>query len=65
MCTDFTDLNKCCLKDDFPLDRIDQIIDLAAGCNIMAMLDCFLGYHQIWLRKKDEDKSSFITPFDT
>jgi hypothetical protein len=65
MCTDFTDLNKCCLKDDFPLDRIDQIIDLAAGCNIMAMLDCFLGYHQILLRKKDEDKSSFITPFGT
>jgi hypothetical protein len=65
MCTNFTNLNKCCLKDDFPLDRIDQIIDLAAGCNIMAMLDCFLGYHQIWLRKEDEDKSSFITPFGT
>jgi hypothetical protein len=65
MCTNFTNLNKCCLKDDFPLDRIDQIIDLAAGCNIMAMLDCFLGNHQIWLRKEDEDKSSFITPFGT
>jgi hypothetical protein len=41
MCTDFTDLNKCCPKDDFPLARIDQIIDSPAGCDIMAMLDCF------------------------
>jgi hypothetical protein len=23
MCTDFTDLNKCCPKDGFPLARID------------------------------------------
>jgi hypothetical protein len=23
MCTDFTDLNKCYPKDDFPIDRID------------------------------------------
>jgi hypothetical protein len=47
MCTDFTDLNKSCLKDDFPHAKIDKIIDSAAGCDIMAMLDCFSGYHQI------------------
>jgi hypothetical protein len=65
MCIDFTDPNNCCPKDDFPLAKIDQIIDYAAGCNIMALLDCFLGYHQIWLYKEDEEKASFITPFDT
>jgi hypothetical protein len=47
MCTDFTDLNKGCPKDDFPLRRIDQIVDSAIGCDIMALLDCFSGYHQI------------------
>jgi hypothetical protein len=31
----------------------------------MALLDCFSGYHQIWLRKEDEEKTSFITPFGT
>jgi hypothetical protein len=31
----------------------------------MALLDYFLGYHQIWLSKEDEEKTSFITPFDT
>jgi hypothetical protein len=24
-----------------------------------------LGYHQIWLREEDEEKTSFITPFRT
>jgi hypothetical protein len=62
MCTDFTDLNKCGSKDDFPLAMIDQII---ANYNIMALLDCFSGYHQIWLRWEDEEKTSFITPFGT
>jgi hypothetical protein len=65
MCTDFTDLNKCCPKDDFTLTRIDQIVDSVAGCDIMALLDCFLGYHQIWLHGEGEEKTSFITPFDT
>jgi hypothetical protein len=65
MCIDFTDLNKCCSKDDFPHARINQIIDSAAGCDLMALLDCFSGYHQIWLRKEDEEKTSFITPFGT
>jgi hypothetical protein len=65
MCTDFTDLNKCCPKDDFPLTEIYRIVDSAAGYEIMALLDCFLGYHQIWLHKEDEEKTSFITPFGT
>jgi hypothetical protein len=41
MCTDFTDLNKCCSKDDFLLARIDKIVDSATRCEMMALLDCF------------------------
>jgi hypothetical protein len=41
MCTDFTDLNKCCSKDDFLLTRIDKIVDSATRCEMMALLDCF------------------------
>jgi hypothetical protein len=49
MCKDFTDLNKSCPKDDFQLTRIDKVVDSTSGCEIMALLDYFLGYHQIWL----------------
>jgi hypothetical protein len=65
VCTDFTDFNKCCPKDNFPLSRIDKVVDLAADCETMALLDCFSGYHKIWLHKEDEEKTSFITPFRT
>jgi hypothetical protein len=65
MCTDFTNLNKYCPKDDFPLARIDQNVNSAAASEMMALLDCFSRYHQIWLRLEDEKKTSFITPFGT
>jgi hypothetical protein len=65
MCADFTNLNKYCPKDDFPLTRIDKVVDSAVGCAIMALLDCFSGYHQIWLREEDQEKTSFITLFGT
>jgi hypothetical protein len=65
MCIDFTDLNKCYPKDDFPLSRMDKVVDSTAGCETMALLDCFSGYHQIWLRKQDDEKTSFVTPFST
>jgi hypothetical protein len=58
MCTDFTDPKKCCSKDDFPLSRIDKVVDSAVGHEIMVLFDCFSGYHQIWLRKKDEEKQA-------
>ena len=65
MCVDFTDLNKHCLKDPYPLPRIDKLVDIAAGCEMMSLLDYFSGYHQIWLNPEDEEKTSFITPGDT
>jgi hypothetical protein len=65
MCIDFTDLNKACPKDNFPLPRIDTLVDQAAGSEMLSFLDCFSGYHQIWMRKEDEEFTSFITPFGT
>jgi hypothetical protein len=65
MCTNFTDLNKYCSKDDFPLIRTNNIVDSAAWCEVMALLDCFSGYHLIWLRGEDQEKMSFNIPFGT
>ena len=45
VCIDFTDLNKACPKDLFPLPRIDQLVDLALGHARLSFLDAFQGYH--------------------
>jgi hypothetical protein len=63
MCIDFTELNKACPKDPYPLPRIDVIIDQAAGCEMLSLLDCFSGYHQVWMRRENEAKTGFTTPF--
>ena len=63
MCVDFTSLNIACPKDDFPLPRIDQLVDSTAGCELMSFLDAYSGYHQISMAKEDEEKTAFITPF--
>jgi hypothetical protein len=62
MCIDYTDLNKHCSKDPFPLPRIDQVMDSTVGSVLLCMLDCYSGYHQIVLHPDDEDKTTFITP---
>jgi hypothetical protein len=51
MCIDFTDLNKACPKDEFPLPRIDSLVDAVASSKLMSLLDCYSGYHQIWMKK--------------
>jgi hypothetical protein len=63
MSIDFTNLNKACPKDNFPLSRIDKIVDSAAGCEVMSLLDCFSGYHQIYMKEEDKGSTSFTTPF--
>jgi hypothetical protein len=63
VCVDYTSLNKHCPKDPFPLPRIDQIIDSIAGCARLSFLDAYSSYNQIKLKKEDEEKTSFITPY--
>ena len=62
VCVDFTDLNKSCPKDPFPLPQIDQLVDATVGHPWMSFLDAFQGYHQIPLALDDQEKTSFITP---
>jgi hypothetical protein len=63
VCVDYTSLNKHCPKDHFPLPRIDQIIDSTAGCERLSFLDAYSGNKQIKLKKEDEEKTTFITPY--
>ena len=62
VCVDFTNLNKACPKDLFPLPRIDQLVDATARHPQMSFLNAFQGYHQIPLAQEDQEKTSFVTP---
>jgi hypothetical protein len=58
ICIDFTDLIKACPKDEFPLRRIDSHVDAAATSELMSLLDCYSGYHQIWMKKRTSLKQA-------
>ena len=45
MCMDFTDLNKTCPKYNFPLPRIDQLVDSTAGHKLLTFMDAFSRYN--------------------
>ncbi|XP_017426213.1 uncharacterized protein LOC108334788 [Vigna angularis] len=61
MCVDFTDLNKACPKDSYPLPSIDRLVDGASGHVILSFLDAYSGYNQIPMYKPDQNKTAFIT----
>ena len=61
MCVDFTDLNKACPKDSYPLPRIDQLVDSTTGHQLLSFIDAFSGYNQIKMDEADKEKTSFIT----
>ena len=41
MCVDFTDLNKACPKDNYPLPRIDTLVDSTARHQLLSFMDAF------------------------
>jgi len=63
VCTNFKDLNKACLKDDFPLPNIDMIIDSLVCYEMLSFMDGFLGYNQIKIKESDQHKTTFRTPW--
>ena len=58
---DFTDLNKACPKDSYPLMRIDQLVDSTAGHKLLSFMDAFWGYSQIKMNGANQEKTSFVT----
>ena len=61
MCVDFTDLNKACPKDSFPLPRIDQLMDSTVRHKLLMFMDAFSRYNQIKMDEEDQEKIAFIT----
>ena len=65
LCIDFRNLNKASLKDNYPLPKMDHILQRVAGSSRISLLDGFSGYNQILVHKDDQTKTSFTTPWGT
>ncbi|GAU45985.1 hypothetical protein TSUD_401250 [Trifolium subterraneum] len=61
MCVDFTDLNKACPKDLYPLPNIDRLIDGASGYKTLSFMDAYSGYNQIKMHPMDAQHTAFMS----
>ena len=53
VCVDYTDLNRACPKDSFPLPKIDQLVDSTAGNELLTFMGAYSGYNQIKMHPAD------------
>lgn len=65
LCIDFRNLNKVSLKDNYPVPKMDHILQRVVGASRMSLLDGYSGYNQISVHKDDRDKIAFTTPWGT
>nr|GEV99869.1 reverse transcriptase domain-containing protein [Tanacetum cinerariifolium] len=61
MCVDFTDLNRSCSQDCYPLPEIDWKVESLCGYPFKCFLDAYKGYHQIQLAEAYKEKTAFHT----
>jgi hypothetical protein len=61
MYVDFTNLNKACPNDSFPLPWIDLLVDSTSGHELLSFMGAFSGYNQIYMDEADQEKTYFIT----
>ena len=54
LCIDFTDVNRACPKDSFPLNS-------SVGHELLRFMDAFSDYNQINMDPDDQEKTSFFT----
>ncbi|GJW37098.1 reverse transcriptase domain-containing protein [Tanacetum coccineum] len=61
MCMDFTEINKACPKDCYPLPEFDWKMKSLSGFRLKCFLDAYKGYHQIQIAEGDKEKIAFFT----
>jgi hypothetical protein len=65
LCVDFRNLNQTSLKDNYPLPKMDHVLEKVVGVNIMYMIDRFFGYNQIVVHEDNKEKTAFTTMWGT
>jgi hypothetical protein len=65
LCIDFQNLNKVSLKDNYPLPKMDHLLQRVFESSRISLLDGFSGYNQVLVHPNDQDKTAFTTPWGT
>uniref|UniRef100_A0A0G4HKI5 Reverse transcriptase/retrotransposon-derived protein RNase H-like domain-containing protein n=1 Tax=Chromera velia CCMP2878 TaxID=1169474 RepID=A0A0G4HKI5_9ALVE len=61
ICIDYTQLNKICVRDRYPLPHPDDLISRLHRAKYFSSLDLRQYFHQIRVAEGDEEKTAFIT----
>lgn len=61
MCVDYTNINRACPKDSFPLPKIGRLVYSTARHAMLNFMDAYSGFNQIPHLPKDQEKTSYIT----
>ncbi|RDY04110.1 hypothetical protein CR513_12219, partial [Mucuna pruriens] len=56
MCIDYTNLNKVCPKDPYPLPSMDRLVDDAFGHGLLSFMNAYSRCNQIRMHPMGEDK---------
>jgi ribonuclease HI len=65
LCVDFRNLNRSSRKDNYPLPKMEHILQRVTGASRISMIDGFSGYNQISVMPEDREKTAFTTPWGT
>ena len=61
-CVDYRNLNAVTKRDNFPLPRIDDLLDVLSQSKYFSTIDLASGFWQIQLHPNSQEKTAFITP---
>ena len=65
LCVDFRNLNKYSKRDNYPLPKMEDLLQRVSRARVMSFLDGFSSYNQIVVHPEDQEKTAFTTPWGT
>ena len=63
LCIDYRQLNKVTIHNQYPLPRIDELLDQLQGSRVYSKIDLRSRYHQLRVKEHDVTKTAFKTGY--